>query len=164
MKKIAGAIFVLSLIGVGISLYLYLIHINAADSGICQVDAVFDCKTVDNSPYAITFGIPNSVLGMIGYGLMALGALWKMLEKKRDPGIDLYLFLVTLGGLGFSLYLTGIEAFVIHAWCIFCLASQAVMLAIFTLTAILFVKGKSSSNINPSSYDGKSDSESKRPF
>ncbi len=160
MKKIAATIFMFSLIGIGTSLYLYLIHISAADAAICQVDATFDCKTVDNSPYAITFGIPNSVLGMVGFGLVALGSLWKILEKKRDPGIDLYLLLVTLGGFGFSLYLTGIEAFVLHAWCIFCLASQAVMLAIFILTVILFIKGRSVSIINQPSYDEESNHES----
>jgi len=142
MKKIAVLILILSCVGVGISLYLYLMRIEAVSSAVCQVDAVFDCMTVDKSPYAVTFGIPNSILGMVGYGLMALGALWKIFDKKEDRGIDWFLLLVTLGGLGFSLYLTSIEAFVLHAWCIFCVASQVVMLAIFALTLVVFFNGK----------------------
>ena len=142
MNKFLSAIFVFSLIGVGISFYLYLLHIDATASSVCQINATFDCKTVDSSPYAMTFGIPNSILGMLGYGFMALGALMKLLQKKRDQILNLYLLLAATGGLGFSLYLTGVEAFILHAWCIFCIASQVVMMIVFGLALTVFLKDR----------------------
>jgi uncharacterized membrane protein len=40
-------------------------------------------------------------------------------------------FLVTLAGVVFSGYLTAIEAFVLDAWCIYCIASASIMGALF---------------------------------
>lgn len=157
MKKIAASILVFSVIGFGISFYLYLLHIGSAESAICQINATFDCQTVENSPYSLTFGIPNSILGMIGYGLMTLGALMKLLQKKHDAGTNLFLLLAALGGLGFSLYLTGIEAFVLQAWCIFCIASQVVMLVVFGLVVTLFIQDKPANK--PTETDKGSDEE-----
>ncbi|NIR59138.1 MAG: hypothetical protein GWO02_06285, partial [Gammaproteobacteria bacterium] len=38
------------------------------------------------------------------------------------------------GAFGFSAYLTGIEAFVIHAWCRWCVASAVVATLVFVFS------------------------------
>jgi len=45
-----------------------------------------------------------------------------------------------LGGLGFALYLTYIEGFILHTWCILCLSSLALISAITVLAAANAVK------------------------
>jgi uncharacterized membrane protein len=38
--------------------------------------------------------------------------------------------LASAGALGFALFLTGVETFDLHAYCVVCLASQAIILAV----------------------------------
>lgn len=152
MKKLVGVIFILALIGVGISAFLYVQHIGLFSTEICEINATFDCASVDQSPYSEIFGVPISLLGILGYGLMALGAFLKLLDKKDDRGLDWFLLLTIGGGFAFSLYLTSIEAFVLHAWCIFCLAQQVIILVMFILAVIMFKKEP-----KPETYDRESD-------
>jgi uncharacterized membrane protein len=47
-------------------------------------------------------------------------------------------FLVAFGGALFSAYLTSLEAWVINAWCIYCITSAILMATLFLLwTGIL---------------------------
>lgn len=142
MKKISGAIFILALAGVGISVFLYLQHIGAYSTEICEINATFDCRTVDQSPYSEIYGVPISLLGIIGYGLLLLGALLKFFDRQGDRGLDLFLAAAATGGLAFSLYLTGVEAFILRAWCVFCLSQQVIMLVIFILAVLLYTGGR----------------------
>ena len=75
-------------------------------------------------------GIPVALLGILGYLLiLSLATVYR--EKAETPFI---LGGVTLGGLGFALYLTYIEGFVLHAWCILCLSSLALMTSVAALS------------------------------
>jgi uncharacterized membrane protein len=48
--------------------------------------------------------------------------------------------LASFSGLLFSLYLSSLEAFILHAWCVLCLSSQLLILAIFILCGFLFME------------------------
>ena len=50
------------------------------------------------------------------------------------------LLLASLAGLGFALYLTYVEAFVLAVWCVLCLGSFALIILIAGLSASLFLK------------------------
>ena len=78
------------------------------------------CDLVLHSHFSKTFGIPNELLG-IGYFLLVLALIFAPLVGL-SPVWDLYalFFLLVLGGL-FSVYLIGLQAFVIRAWCAWCL-------------------------------------------
>jgi uncharacterized membrane protein len=52
----------------------------------------------------------------------------------------LMLAMAALAGLGFALYLTYIEGFVLAAWCILCLSSLAIIFCIASLAAALWVR------------------------
>jgi len=91
------------------------------------------CNKVTTSKYAKTFGIENTILGMIYLTLIfAIGIL-----QLIFPGILTlnYVFwgkiLVSGGSALFSIYLVGIQAFVLKDWCEYCLASSAISIAIF---------------------------------
>lgn len=92
------------------------------------------CDVVNNSIYAYFLGIPISFIGLAGYLLLlalALAALWATGRAQRQL---LWLsLLLALGGVGFSIYLTYLEVYVIEALCAWCLASAAVI----TLLAIV---------------------------
>ncbi len=79
------------------------------------------CDTVLHSKFAKTFGLPNELLGIVYFGFMLALIFLPLLGLA--PSVVLYamFFLMILGGL-FSLYLLGLQAFVIKSWCAWCLA------------------------------------------
>lgn len=119
----------LSLLGVFVALYLYLFKIGRIGALACGTG---DCETVQLSRYARFLGVEVSLIGVIGYvGLLAL-ALWALrpgLANLRWPAT----LLSVLSGIGvvFAVYLTGLELFVIHAICRWCVGSALIITAIF---------------------------------
>jgi uncharacterized membrane protein len=98
---------------------------------------VGDCNTVQQSKYAILFGVlPVGVLGVIGY--LALILAWWV--GRREGGrlsqeAWLALFAMTVLGVLFSIYLTFLEPFVIGATCAWCLTSSVIMTALMWLAS-----------------------------
>jgi uncharacterized membrane protein len=118
------ALLVLSVIGLGIAGYLTYIHYK----GIAPICAAgHGCETVQASKWAKLGGVPVPLLGLIGY----VGIFGSLLLRGELPR------LATAGmaylGFGFSMYLTYLELFKIHAICQWCVGSAVVM----TLIAIL---------------------------
>ena len=139
-RRLAIVIMILALIGVGISSYLFAHHGTDMSEAACEINATFSCQTVDQSAYSEIYGIPVSLLGIIGYGLLVLAALMKFLDKAGDRGLDWFLLLISAGGLAFALYLSAIEAFILNTWCLYCLAQQIDIILIFILALVLFFK------------------------
>jgi uncharacterized membrane protein len=101
----------------------------------CRIDDKWDCGTVNHSPYAVFLGIPVAVIGIGGYvliGGLAFKRSWKLLLPAA------------IGGLGFSLYLTRIEASVLQVWCIYCVISLGII-SLITISSLvaLFLPRKS---------------------
>lgn len=88
------------------------------DSSPCSINERWDCGIVNHSPFAVVAGVPVAVIGMAGYVLLAVLAL------KRAHRLFLA---AALGGLSFSLYLAHVEAHILGVWCIYCVASLAVI-------------------------------------
>jgi uncharacterized membrane protein len=78
------------------------------------------------------FGLPVALLGIVGYSLiLALATAYR--NKAETPVI---LLITSLAGLGFSLYLTYVEGFVLHAWCILCLTSLGLIFSESVLSGV----------------------------
>ncbi|GAB4518601.1 MAG: hypothetical protein Kow0047_30080 [Anaerolineae bacterium] len=131
-------LLVLIIIGLLISGYLW--YVKLAHATVLCIGGSSACETVQNSRYAYLFGIPVAYLGFLAYaGLLALwlvkrGDLWGLgvLAAQGFFGVALF-------GALFSLYLTGVELFILHAICQWCVASAVTMIAI-ALTASLTVQ------------------------
>jgi uncharacterized membrane protein len=77
-------------------------------------------------------GIPVAGMGVVGYGLLlALSTFY-----RRRPDAPTRLVVAAGAGLGFALYLTYIEGYVLQTWCILCLSSLG-LIATITLAAVL---------------------------
>jgi uncharacterized membrane protein len=98
------------------------------------------CHDVNFSPYSEIYGIPISLLGLLGL-LAMLGVLLaeRRLEVASEQG-PLALFGMALVGAAYSTYLTYLEIYVIRAVCPFCVASALIFLLIFVLAIIRLVK------------------------
>lgn len=129
----------LGIIGLAVSVYLLIPYLTESTVDFCLIAAeggVSGCDVVRTSPYANLFGIPLPLWG-IGYYLFVIGytllrwwqpALIKSFEKKLGFQPD---FVAVTFGFFFSLYLTYLEAFVIHAWCSFCVVQAIVAVILF---------------------------------
>lgn len=125
-------IAVIALVGLLISLYLTLHKYGVIGTLACGVGS---CDTVQSSPWAVFFGVPVPVIGLVGYALLLGVALFGLQpDRVNSRGVGMTLFLLADGALIFTLYLTYLEAFVIHAWCRWCLASAALIALIWIAT------------------------------
>jgi uncharacterized membrane protein len=118
----------LSLAGLFISAYLYLYKIGKIGTLACGTG---DCETVQLSPWSRVAGIEVSLIGVVGYAVLtavSLAALQPELASRRWPVCLLSL----LAGIGvaFTIYLTYLELFVIHAICRWCVGSGVIIVAI----------------------------------
>jgi len=95
------------------------------------------CDVVNNSVYSQFYGVPVSVLGLAGYLLLlalGLAALWTTGCAQRR--ILLLSLVLSVGGVGFSGYLTYLEIYVIEALCAWCIASAIVIALLAIITAV----------------------------
>ncbi len=131
--RILSAIALLAVAGAAVSSVSLYHHYNTSPSSFCDFGATFNCDMVNRSIYSAVFGIPVALIGILGYGvLLVLAALY-----RAKIEVSLMLLVVSLAGLGFALYLTYIEAFVLVVWCILCLSSLALIAAITVLSSVL---------------------------
>lgn len=124
----------LSLIGLFISGYLYLYKIGRIGTLACGTGA---CETVQLSRWSRFAGMDVSLIGILGYAALlglSLLALQPRISSRRWPAT--WLTVLAGIGVGFTLYLTCLELFVIHAVCRWCLGSGVVILAIFVLAVL----------------------------
>jgi len=120
----------LALGGIGIALYLTVVHY-ADQPIVCS--SVGDCELVNSSEYAKLGGVPVAALGAAAYATMFVLAGYALL---RGDALSLAaLWGVAAASFGFSMYLTYIELFVLGAICVWCVASASVATAIFALAS-----------------------------
>lgn len=129
MSRHRQAIAVLALVGIAVATYLWLHAIGVIGVLKCGTGG---CEVVQASPYARLFGVPVALYGVVGYvtlfGISLAGAQPALATR---PGPTQWLAVLSGIGFLFTLYLTSLEMFVIHAWCRWCLASAAIITAIF---------------------------------
>jgi uncharacterized membrane protein len=119
----------LALLGLLVSLYMLAYAMGFTGAVICGLG---NCEAVQNSPFARIGPIPVAGLGAVGYlGLLILSFLGLQDSPLGSRLVPLALLAGGIVGVGFSAYLTYLEAFVIHAWCQWCVASAIIMVLVF---------------------------------
>lgn len=120
--------------GLLIAFYLWLFH-NGNLVAVCGPGAWDDCGAVSGpeAPYSAVGPIPVAAIGFTGYALI-FGLTWL---RAWSESVEQYLpeLLVGLTGIAFlfSLYLTALELFVIHALCRYCVVSAVIVTVMFVL-------------------------------
>lgn len=131
------AVALLALLGLLDSAYLTLNRYADQLSLVCPVGG--GCEAVQRSDWSTLppgAGIPVAVLGLVGYSaLLSLALAGLHRERIGRVPLDAALLLVASGGLLFSIYLTGVQLFVIHALCFWCVVSALLELSIFIAVA-----------------------------
>ena len=145
--------FVLLLLAIAVSGYLSYLKIANANA-VCLHGGRFDCGTVLNSKYSEFLGIPIAYLGL-GTNLVVLALL--ILQRPSIPLMDefgtVFIFGVLLFAFIFSVYLVYIQAFVILAYCPWCLTHEVLvtlMFLIWTWELIKLLRGEDEAEPLPS--------------
>jgi vitamin-K-epoxide reductase (warfarin-sensitive) len=134
-RKLSLAIASLALAGAVVSSVSLRHHFSTSATSYCEMGENFNCDIVNRSTYSVVRGIPVALIGILGYlALLALTTVFR--GKPETPTI---VFIASLAGLAFALYLTYIERYVLATWCILCLSSLAVIFAIAVLSSVLIV-------------------------
>lgn len=114
-------------LGVGVATYIAIAE-SGGGSPVCLAGST-GCKTVAESSYSHVAGVNIAIFGVVGY-LMLLATAFFANDLARFGA-----FAVSLGGFGYSIFLTYIEIFKIEAICQWCVASAVLMTILFLISA-----------------------------
>ncbi len=129
-NKSSILLLILSLAGFFDSTYLTILHYKHI---IPPCTIALGCETVLTSRFSTIFGIPIALVGSIFFLVLIFLLLL---------GFFRYFKLLILSGLGISVVLFCIQAFVLHAFCQYCLLSEVIILTIFALSLRLHSEKK----------------------
>jgi uncharacterized membrane protein len=144
-RTLHRALVVLTLIGIGIAGYLTYVHYQKL-SPVCTTGG---CERVQASRYAKVGGVPVPLIGLVGY-VAILASLFVRGELAR-----LATAAMAIGGFAFSVYLTAMELFQIHAICQWCVGSATVMTLLAILSTIRALRAPDDAETQPGGATGQ---------
>lgn len=136
-KTLGISLIILTVIGVALTGYLAVAFARNT-SVVCFLET--DCNTVLASAYSNVLGIPLAFFGLAYY--IALATFAVSYFRTQNPRTLNTINTVLTLGLAFYIFLFIIQAFVLQAFCIYCLSSSVVTLVLFILTAQRFKPAK----------------------
>jgi uncharacterized membrane protein/protein-disulfide isomerase len=108
-------------------------------ASFCDINETWSCATVYESQYGSFRGVPVAIGGVIWFGaatLLVLAAGPGL--GRKQPGlaeaIPAYLFVLSIVGLSFVLYLGYASLFVLRTYCVLCLITYVAVIGIFILS------------------------------
>lgn len=125
------AVGAVALAGLAVAGYLTYVHYRT-EALVCTASG--GCETVQQSEYATLAGVPVALLGLLAYAaVLGLTILDTPLSRTLTAAI-------ALSAAGFATYLIALQAFVIDAWCIWCLANDVVIVPALAVLALLRIR------------------------
>jgi uncharacterized membrane protein len=127
-NSIWKALIILSSLGILLAIYLFYNFLTKPLVESCYINATINCDAVTKGSLSTLFGIPVSLVGLIGYIVILLCSIFK--QKLLALGMSTF-------GMVFCLFITYQEIFILKVICPVCLACQLVMLVAFLLSLAL---------------------------
>jgi uncharacterized membrane protein len=123
----------LSLAGLGVSIYLTIVHFGSKSILVCSSNGAIDCEKVLSSSQAMVFGVfPVAVLGLAFFVFMtAINSPWAW--RSPLPVIWWARLAAGVTGMGFVLYLIYAELIQIGNICLWCTSVHAITFLLFVL-------------------------------
>lgn len=120
--------------GLGVALYIYYTKRHHTEL-VCPVGS--NCNAVVNSRYSVFLGVHLEYWGMLYYAIVLSAYSTLLLASHLFTKLILSsLVLLSTFGFFFSLYLLFIQAFILRQWCIWCLLSSTLSIAIFITSLV----------------------------
>jgi uncharacterized membrane protein len=129
------ATLVLSLYGLGASIYLTIAHYDTSIRLACTDNGLVNCQAVTTSSQSVVFGIfPVAVLGLAFFVFMvAVNSPWGWRRSGSQPAVRWARLGSVVVGMGFVIYLIYAELIQINAICLWCTSVHAATFLIFVL-------------------------------
>lgn len=132
-------LLVLSLLGVGISIYLTSVHYENVPL-VCSASGLIDCARVISSSYSVVPGtsLPITIPGF-GWCVVSASLAIVGLFAQTAPGqrrVRIAQFFWALSGLLVVLYLVYVEIVRLHTICAWCTALHVLILLMFLVTLV----------------------------
>ena len=120
-KRSGWFVIILAVIGLGICLYLYTLHVallmGEIKSGpLCGADGGLGCQSVASGPFSSMMGLPLATWGAVFYCMLALLGCGGVIFWRDSGRVFLrWAFFFTILGFAFNLYLAYTMVFRIQA-------------------------------------------------
>lgn len=130
-------LLILSLIGVGIAIYLTVVHYENVPL-ICSTSGIVDCAHVLSSSYSV---VPSTTIPITvpGLGWCVISAALAIIGLRLQL-VPLWLrvtqFALSLAGILVVLYLVYVEIVRLHTICAWCTGLHVVILVMFLITLV----------------------------
>ena len=139
VKRLLLAISLLAVVGMVLSALSLKNHYSGEKTEYCDLGESFNCDVVNRSVYSHIGPVPVAAIGLLGYTILLV------LSRITRRGAQIFMLLGALAGLGFALYLTYVEAYVLGVWCVLCLESLVAITAIAVLSVVAVATKKPTS-------------------
>jgi len=127
-----GFILAASLAGFGVASYIFYTKTTHKDL-VCPTGS--NCNAVITSKYSVFLGVPIEYLGMAYYATtLAFYTTFLVAPGMVAQPIPFFAVLLSFGAFLFSLYLLVAQGFLLKQWCIWCLLSATLSIAIFIVS------------------------------
>ena len=137
MKKKFFVLPILAFIGIFDTIYLLVEHFSPEDIS-CSITG--KCDVVLTSEFSTIFGIPLSVPGILFYVFIFILSVF-LLKTNKEIFLR-WIVVISMFGFFASLALFFIQAFVLQAFCQYCLLSALITTIIFITSGIFLWKEK----------------------
>ena len=132
------SVAMLVLAGIADSIYLalshYRVYTDIGYSSFCALSQAINCDTVSQSSYAVQFGLPVSVLGILAYLFFVIFLSFAWLKSARPQRMWSLLTILSLFYVLYSVFLAMVSTYNIHSYCIMCVLDYAINLALLYMT------------------------------
>lgn len=118
-----------ALAGAGVAGYLTYVHYRP-EALVCTGGSA-GCETVQESEYATLAGIPVAVVGLAAFVVVLVSTAIDTARARLATAV------IALTGLVFAAYLVVLQAFVIDAWCVWCLVNDVLIVPLLAVLSVL---------------------------
>jgi uncharacterized membrane protein len=127
-KWLLATLIILAFIGFGDASYLTAEHF----AGVIPPCTIHGCETVLTSSYSVVLGVPLALIGALYY-LALLISYFVYIQEKKAGWLSFTLYFSIVGFLA-DIWFVSAQAFIIHAWCQYCLLSATVSTLLFLIS------------------------------
>jgi uncharacterized membrane protein len=130
-RNVLIVIALFALAGLSAATYVFVTH-SLGYALLCPFAT--GCDAVQDSPYAVLFGIPVSLLGMLGFtAYIGFLAVIGLRSGAATRGYLHALLILSVVEVGFTSYMAYLQVSVIRAICSWCMLSAALTVALAAL-------------------------------
>jgi uncharacterized membrane protein/protein-disulfide isomerase len=136
-RRLVLALALMGLAFAGTSAWIhYKLLTDPSYTSLCDLSATFNCSDVYKSRFGAVAGVPVALGGVIWFGVVALLAGLRRVERRDGDPSGAYIFALATVGLASILYLGYASFFILKKACILCIGTYVAVAGIFVVSGM----------------------------